>query len=226
LDRGFGGLPGLGAEVLKKPPVVFAGSAASKEQFPLDGLPEVAFLGRSNVGKSSLLNALAGVKNLARVSSDPGRTRLINFFRVGNEFYLVDLPGYGYAKVPETMRRSWEALVTSYLSARTPLRLGVFLVDSRHEPGANDQILRSYLDQVGLPYLLAATKADKLTRGELARRVRALEGGLGIVARAVCPVSAMTGTGLPELWKAVRAEIASRPRETEANATRTASREA
>ena len=186
----------------------------------------MAFLGRSNVGKSSLLNALAGVKNLARVSSEPGRTRLVNFFRVGSELYLVDLPGYGYAKVPEPVRRSWENLVTSYLSGRVPLALCVFLVDSRHDPGENDETLRGYLDHLRVPYLVAATKADKIGRGEVTRRVRALEGGLAREARAVIPVSSTAGTGLSELWTAVRAGITAGPRGVEADATRTAGREA
>ena len=115
----------------------FVGSAASPAGFPHDGAPEVAFLGRSNVGKSSLLNALAGVRGLARVSATPGLTRLVNFFRLAGggwpDLYLVDLPGYGYAKAPRTERAAWEGLVTSYLLGREPLSLCVFLVDSRHE---------------------------------------------------------------------------------------------
>jgi len=195
---------------LKTPPVVFAGSASSPEQFPRDGLPEVAFLGRSNVGKSSLLNALAGVKNLARVSSDPGRTRLVNFFRVGSEFYLVDLPGYGYARVPEHVRQSWGKLVTSYLTERAPLALCVFLVDSRREPEENDETLRGYLEHLAVPYLVAATKVDKIGRGEANQRVRGLQEGLARAARAVIPVSASKGTGIGELWNAVRMVVASR----------------
>jgi GTP-binding protein len=198
-----------GVNGLKTPPVVFAGSAASPEQFPRDGLPEVAFLGRSNVGKSSLLNALAGVKNLARVSSDPGRTRLVNFFRVGNEFYLVDLPGYGYARVPDSVRRTWEKLVTSYLNDRAPLALCVFLVDARREPEANDETLRGYLEHLAVPYLVAATKVDKVGRGEATQRVRALQEGLARAARGVIPVSASKGTGIRELWNAVREGVAS-----------------
>lgn len=169
----------------------------------------MAFLGRSNVGKSSLLNALAGVKNLARVSSDPGRTRLVNFFRVGSEFYLVDLPGYGYARVPEAVRQSWGKLVTSYLNDRAPLALCVFLVDSRREPEENDETLRGYLEHLAVPYLVAATKVDKIGRGEANQRVRALQEGLARAARAVIPVSASKGTGIGELWTAIRTVLAS-----------------
>jgi GTP-binding protein len=195
---------------VKRPPVTFVGSARSPEQFPRDGLPEVAFLGRSNVGKSSLLNALAGVRNLARVSATPGRTRLVNFFRVGHEMYLADLPGYGYARAAETERRGWEGLVTSYLIGREPLALCVFLVDARHEPAASDETLRAWLDHHALPYVIAATKADKLGRGERARATRALAEGLGRGARQVMSVSARTREGVDELWAALRRALRER----------------
>jgi GTP-binding protein len=165
----------------------------------------VAFLGRSNVGKSSLLNALAGSRNLARVSARPGHTRLVNFYRVGNELYLADLPGYGYARVPESMRRGWEELVTSYLVGREPLALGVFLVDVRHEPSEGDHVLRGFLDGQALPYVIAATKTDTLGRGQAGRRTAAVRRDLGRRALDVLPVSAKTGDGIPALWKAIRA---------------------
>jgi len=138
---------------LRKPTVTFFRSAAAPEQFPSDGLPEVAFLGRSNVGKSCLLNALCGTRGLARVSSQPGRTRLVNFFRVRGRtpFYLADLPGYGFARVARTVRASWERLVTGYLEGREALALCVFLVDARHDPMPGDETLKGYLDQLGLP---------------------------------------------------------------------------
>jgi GTP-binding protein len=192
---------------LKRPDVIYAGSAASPPQFPKDGLPEVAFLGRSNVGKSCLLNALVGQKGLARVSSTPGRTRVVNFFRVANALYLADLPGYGYARVPEPMRRSWERLAVSYLVGRAPLVACVFLVDARHEPSDGDLTLRAFLDHHRLPYLVAATKADKLGRGELTRRAAALRAGLAAGAMGVFPVSAVTGAGIPELWRALREAV-------------------
>jgi GTP-binding protein len=170
----------------------------------------VAFLGRSNVGKSSLLNALVGTRNLARVSASPGHTRLVNFYRVGQELYLADLPGYGYARVPEAMRRGWEKLVTSYLVGREPLVLGVFLVDARHEPMEGDEQLRRFLDHDGLRYVIAATKADALGRGERKARVDALRRGLGRKALDVLAVSAKTGDGMAALWKTIRAAAASR----------------
>jgi len=190
--------------------VSFAGSAASPDQFPRDGLPEVAFLGRSNVGKSSLLNALAGAPGMARVSSTPGRTRLVNFFRVGSELYLADLPGYGYAEVPDQVRRSWDRLATSYLLGRDPLALCVLVVDARQEPSAGDETLRTWLDHHRLPYVVAATKADKLGRGATKARLADLEHGLGRQARGVMAVSAETGEGLGPLWRTVRAAAAGR----------------
>ncbi|HET7294059.1 MAG TPA: ribosome biogenesis GTP-binding protein YihA/YsxC [Vicinamibacteria bacterium] len=190
----------------------FAGSAASPDQFPQDGLPEVAFLGRSNVGKSSLLNALAGVRNLARVSSTPGRTRLVNFFRVANDFYLADLPGYGYAKVAESERRGWDRLAASYLLGRDAIALCVFLLDARHEPSDGDLALQAFLDHHGLAYVVAATKTDKLGRGALLGRMRGLEAGIGRRARAVIACSAVTGAGKGELWREVR-EAAARRRQ-------------
>jgi len=192
-----------------KPPVSFAGSAASAEQFPHDGLPEVAFLGRSNVGKSSLLNALLG-QRLAKVSRTPGRTRLLNFFRVKDEFYFADLPGYGYARVPEAMRRGWEKLVSSYLVDRDPLALCVFLVDARHDPTEGDETLRGYLDHHRLPYVVAATKTDKVKTSEAKARLKVLLRGLGRKAQGVVPVSALSGAGLGELWRTILAAVEDR----------------
>lgn len=189
---------------MKHPNVTFTASAASPKQFPRDGLPEIAFLGRSNVGKSSLLNALARTRNLARVSSQPGRTQTVNFFRVDSDMYFVDLPGYGYAKVPIAVRATWESLVTGYLLDRAPLALCVFLVDARHDPMANDLLLHEFLEQHELPWVLAATKADKLGRGERRRRENALSGGLGRSARAVVPVSAVERDGVTALWREIR----------------------
>jgi GTP-binding protein len=186
-----------------KPTVRFAGSAGTPAQFPEDGLPEVAFLGRSNVGKSRLLNALVGVQGLARVSATPGRTRLVNFFRVDEAWYLVDLPGYGYARVPAAVRDGFETLVTSYLQ-REAVALGVFLVDPRRPPTEADQLLGRYLDRLGLPFVLAATKTDKLGGNELRSRLRELERGLGRKAVDVIATSAIDGTGVPELLRAIR----------------------
>ncbi len=192
---------------------IFAGSAASPSGFPGDGLPEVAFLGRSNVGKSSLLNALTRRRGLAVVSADPGRTRLVNFFRIGGvrtpgggrgSLYFVDLPGYGYAKAPRAVREGFERIAVSYLSRRETLRLCVFIVDARHEPSERDRTLREWLEHHGLRYLVAANKIDTIGREEARRRERALRDGIGRTAVAVVPVSAEQGTGLDQLWNAIR----------------------
>jgi GTP-binding protein len=194
--------------------VTFAGSAGSPDQFPRDGLPEVALLGRSNVGKSSLLNAIAGTKGVARTASAPGRTRAVNFFRVSEarrpagagrgDLYLVDLPGYGYAKAPRAVREGFERLVVSYLLGRDALRLCVFIVDARHEPTERDEALRSWLDHHALPYVVAANKIDALTRDACGRRQASLARGLASRARAVLPVSAARGSGLEALWNTIR----------------------
>jgi GTP-binding protein len=188
--------------------VTFVGSAVRREQYPRDGLPEVAFLGRSNVGKSSLLNALAGSRTLARVSAQPGRTQTVNFYRAGNEMYLADLPGYGYARAPDAVRAGWEKIVTAYLTGRAPLALCLFLVDARHEPSADDETLREWLDHFRLPYVLVATKADKLGRSELARNVKALSAGIGRGAKDVIATSAKGRAGTEALWRAMRAAAA------------------
>jgi GTP-binding protein len=199
---------------LKHQSVTFSGSAASPAQFPRDGLPEVAFLGRSNVGKSSLLNSLAGVRGLARVSSDPGRTRVVNFFRVRGaakpggpgrgDLYLVDLPGYGYVRASREVRESFERIAVSYLTGREPLRLCVFIVDARHDPTDRDEALEGWLNDHRLPWVMAANKVDTVGRGEVKRRVEALARGAGRGARAVFPVSAERGTGIEDLWNAIR----------------------
>lgn len=193
----------------------FAGSAAGPAQFPADGLPEVAFIGRSNVGKSSLLNALAGTRGIARVSSAPGRTRLVNFFRVDGvarpggrgtgALYLVDLPGYGYARASREVRESFEQVAVSYLDEREPLRLCVFIVDARHAPGERDLAMRAWLDAHGLPWALVANKVDGVPRSEVGARAAALEAGIGQTAAFVLPVSAERRDGIDELWNAIRA---------------------
>jgi GTP-binding protein len=167
----------------------------------------VALLGRSNVGKSSVLNSLAGSKGLARVSSTPGRTQTVNFFRAGDELYLADLPGYGYARVPEAVRQGWERLVVSYLDGRDPLALCVFFVDARHEPMEGDEMLRAWLEDRRLPYVLAANKADKLGSSQRAKRMTALRAWAGS-GQDVLAVSAQDGTGIDSLWAAIRGAAA------------------
>ncbi|HVZ40238.1 MAG TPA: ribosome biogenesis GTP-binding protein YihA/YsxC [Candidatus Kapabacteria bacterium] len=141
----------------------FVISAAGMAQFPRQPMPEVAFAGRSNVGKSSLLNLLVGRKSLAKTSGTPGKTQQINFFLINGQFHLVDLPGYGYAKVSKTEREAWARLIESYLRARDQLRLVVALSDIRHEPPAIDIELFRWLDAIGRPFLIVLTKHDKIS---------------------------------------------------------------
>jgi GTP-binding protein len=183
-------------------------TAASAGQFPRPGAPEVAFLGRSNVGKSSLLNKLVGRKSLARTSSTPGKTRLLHWFRVtrrGGELWLVDLPGYGYAKVSREERDRWRPLVESYLGARPSLRTAVLLQDLRRDWSEDEALLVAWLAERKVPVLVALTKSDKLRPMQRAQRVRELRGQTGLPAAQVVALSAQTGAGVPELWKAIDA---------------------
>ncbi|HEY0080392.1 MAG TPA: ribosome biogenesis GTP-binding protein YihA/YsxC [Pyrinomonadaceae bacterium] len=182
-------------------------SAFAEVDWPRGGLLEVAFLGRSNVGKSSLINSLLGVKGLARTSSTPGRTQSLNFFLINRRFHFVDLPGYGYARVPRDVRESWGEIVTSYLAKREPLVLSIHIVDSRHEPTKLDLQLREWLAANGKPFLTVATKSDKLSQNELAKNLSrahktfaqaAGDADVGLVA-----YSAVTGRGRDRIWRAI-----------------------
>jgi len=184
--------------------VEFIKSAAQPSDFPPPELPEVAAVGRSNVGKSSLLNRMTGAKRMAFVSKTPGRTQLINFFRVEERFYLVDLPGYGFARVPVAVRRRWEALVSEYLFERSELRLVLLLVDARREPMANDQQVLELLNNSGMSYALIATKSDKLSRAAMAKQRARLHSAF--VANGEIPFitfSAVTGEGRKQIWNVI-----------------------
>ena len=146
----------------------FVTSAVKKDQYPVTGLPEIAFVGRSNVGKSSIINALTNRRKLAKVSQTPGKTRLINFFIINNdEIYLVDLPGYGYAKVSKTEKASWGNTIETYLNGREELKRVVLLVDSRHKPTADDIQMHEWIKFYGYDEVIIATKSDKLSNNEL-----------------------------------------------------------
>src|SRR5919201_1733412 len=161
----------------------FVKSAFAEAQWPAGGVPEVAFLGRSNVGKSSLINSLLGVKGLARTSSTPGRTQALNFFLINGRFRFVDLPGYGFARAPREVRESWGRLVTDYLAKRDSLVLSIHIVDSRHEPTTLDLQLRRWLLAEGKPFLTVATKSDKLSQNESHRNLARAREVLGAVGR-------------------------------------------
>ncbi|OOM76748.1 ribosome biogenesis GTP-binding protein YihA/YsxC [Clostridium sp. BL-8] len=145
----------------------FITSAVKKNQYPVDNRVEVAFVGRSNVGKSSLINSLTNRKKLAKVSQTPGKTRLVNFFLINDDFYLVDLPGYGYAKVSKQEKDSWGKTVEMYLSGREQLKRVVLLVDSRHKPTNDDIMMHEWIKHFGYDVIVVATKSDKLTRNNL-----------------------------------------------------------
>jgi GTP-binding protein len=176
-------------------------SAAHPAQFPEDRLPEVALAGRSNVGKSSLINRLTERRHLARTSSQPGKTRLLNFYRVNGALYLVDVPGYGYAKVSKAERQRWGRLIEQYLLERPTLRLVLLLVDLRHPPTADDRAMYDWLAYHRVPLCVVGTKADKLSRGRWDRHVRQARETLGLSKEVPFVLfSAETGVGRDELW--------------------------
>jgi GTP-binding protein len=187
----------------------FVLGAVSLRQLPRNGMKEVAFLGRSNVGKSSLINKLCSRKSLARQSSDPGKTRELNYYLINKEFYFVDLPGYGYAKVPEQVRSSWGKLIEQYLKSRTQLSLVVQLVDARHEPTELDMLMVGWLDYYAIPFLVALTKADKLPVSKMPRYIDAAkERFAGFEqCRDVVPFSALTGTGKSNLVRIIAQHV-------------------
>ena len=183
----------------------FVKSAVNEGGWPPAGVPEVAFLGRSNVGKSSLINSLLGVRSLARTSRTPGRTRVLNFFLINKRFHFVDLPGYGYARVPEAVRSAWGEIVTNYLAKRSALVLSIHLVDSRHEPTKLDQQLNEWLRHQDKPFLTVATKADKLSQNELRRSIERTQKAFSApeAGGEVIPYSAVTGRGRDRVWRAI-----------------------
>ncbi len=169
---------------------------------PVD-LPEVAFAGRSNVGKSSLLNRLMRRKSFARVSNTPGRTREINFFKVNDTFVLADLPGYGYARISKTRKAEWRPLIEGYLSESPVLSGVVLLLDVRHDPTDDDRTMLEFLAEVGAPTIVAATKVDKLKTHEAVERVQILAEHVGLDPDQIVPFSAKTGQGRDELATAL-----------------------
>ena len=176
----------------------FVNSASRPEQFPADGLPEVAFLGRSNVGKSSLINALAGKRGLAFTSNTPGRTQSINFYRIDGTLYFVDLPGYGYAKVPLGTKSEWAKLIENYLQERPTLRLSFLILDARRGWMDKDLDLKHWLESRNHPYVVVASKIDKLNQTEQRRGLEAIR-----QHAEPLPFSAVTGRGVREIWQAI-----------------------
>ena len=186
---------------------VFVTSSAKPEQFPSDGLPEIAFLGRSNVGKSSLINALVGRKGLAFTSSTPGRTQTINFYRINGSLYFVDLPGYGYARAPKERVRQWHDLVESYLLTREALGLSFLILDARRGWMDRDLQLKQWLEFHNRRYQVIATKTDKL------KNQSEQEHGLARIRKEhvePLPFSAHTGRGVREIWQVISKTLQTR----------------
>lgn len=174
--------------------------AVKRNQYPDQSLKEVAFAGRSNVGKSSLLNLLTGRKQLARVSGSPGKTRTINFYIINDEFRIVDLPGYGYAKVSKSVSAGWGDMMETYLENRPNLLKVIQLVDIRHAPSKQDAEMYNYLRHFGLDGIVVATKADKISRNQMAKQLKLIRQTLGLTSEdKVIPVSALKRTGHEEL---------------------------
>jgi GTP-binding protein len=196
--------PDPGADRLVIRNVEFIGGMAEKHGWrPESSLPEVAFAGRSNVGKSSLLNSLVRRKSFARVSRTPGRTREINFFRVNNTFVLVDLPGYGYARISKAKKAEWRPMIESYLRRTTQLRGIVLLLDIRREPSEDDRAMLDFLAELGVPTIVALTKADKLTKADAREQVAEVSRMLALEPEQVIQFSVHTGEGRVELLEAI-----------------------
>jgi len=186
----------------------YIASAVRKDQYPEEDLPEIVFIGRSNVGKSSLINSLTRVNNLARVSSQPGKTQTINFFEVGikiaeveerKAFYLVDLPGYGYAKTGKENRKIWSKFIEEYFLTSPRLRFVCQLIDIRHEPMASDVDMFNWLVDNDIPVLIIATKADKIGKHARAKNIAAIKRKLGIKEISVLPYSSLKNEGRSDL---------------------------
>ena len=183
-------------------------TAVKPSQYPDGNMQEIIFVGRSNVGKSSIINSLVNRKNLAKVGGVPGKTRVINFYNIDDKLYLVDLPGYGYANVSKTMKASWGNIVESYLNTRKNIRLVIMLVDIRHTPTKDDKVMYEWILAMGMPHLLVASKSDKISRSAIKPRLKDIRDTLGLPEETkLIPYSSQTGAGRDELWKAIEESL-------------------
>ena len=179
-------------------------SAVHRHQYPTDGIPEIALAGRSNVGKSSLTNALLNRRNFARTSSTPGKTRTINFYLINKEFFFVDLPGYGYAKVAKSEKDKWGQVMERYLQDRDELCAIFLLVDIRHEPTADDKMMYDWIKYYGYDCVVVATKADKISRGQYLKHLSVIRKKLQLEKdEKIIPVYSSKKTGIEELWSEI-----------------------
>lgn len=186
----------------------FAHSLDRLRPFPGQGMPEIAMAGKSNVGKSSMINSLLGNSKLARISSEPGKTRLVNFYRVNDQFWLVDLPGYGFAKAPKAERERWAAMIEGYLEGSGHLKRVLHLVDIRHAPTREDQMMVDYLRHYDIPFTVVATKADKLSKAARGRSIPVICRALAVQPWEVVPYSSEDGTGREKVLDILEKEIA------------------
>ncbi len=185
--------------IIKKAEILI--SAVKKEQYPDMTVPEIAFAGKSNVGKSSMINALLNRRSLARTSSQPGKTQTLNFYNINDEFNFVDLPGYGYAKVSKAEQGKWAPMIDTYLHYRQQLREVFLLVDIRHEPGKNDQQMYEWIKSSGFTGYVIATKADKLSRSQQIKSLNVIKKALNIKdVNLIYPFSASSKLGVEEIW--------------------------
>ncbi|MCC0656210.1 YihA family ribosome biogenesis GTP-binding protein [Clostridioides sp. ES-S-0123-01] len=179
-------------------------SAVNKSQYPAEGIPEIALAGRSNVGKSSIINTLLNRRNFARTSQTPGKTRTINFYLINNEFYFVDLPGYGYAKIAKSEKEKWGGIMERYLESRQELCSIFLLVDIRHEPTADDKLMYEWIKHFGYNCVVIATKADKISRGQYQKHISIIRKKLQMESsEKVIPISSLKKTGVEELWEEI-----------------------
>ncbi len=204
--------------MLKITSAEFLQGVADLRQLPKNEMKEILFIGRSNVGKSSLLNKMCNRKNLARSSSTPGKTREINYYIINNGFYFVDLPGYGYAKVPEQMRAGWKRLIEDFLKRGGPIALAMQLIDSRQEPTPLDLMMMDWLDYYEVPYLLVLTKSDKLPNSKLTKQLEAYQERFHSqltdgCCRGIIPFSVVTADGKSDLLKLIEQHLDEKPRE-------------
>lgn len=170
-------------------------------KLPENTLPEIAFAGKSNVGKSSLINALMNRKSLARTSAQPGKTQTINFYNINEAMYLVDLPGYGYAKASESEKQKWGEMIENYLHTSKQLRAVFLLIDVRHAPSANDKMMYDWMVYQGFDPIIIATKLDKIKRSQIQKQVKLVREGLGMEKESILiPFSAQTKQGREEIW--------------------------
>lgn len=185
----------------------FIKSAVEISHYPDERLPEIAFAGRSNVGKSSLINSLLNRKNLVKVSSSPGKTRLINFFKINNQFSFVDLPGYGFARVPPAVKKKWGKMVETYLKKRKNLKIVILIFDIRHTPTENDRKMIEWLDYYNIQSVLIANKSDKIKKREKNKQVQAILNFLNRPDGRTIVYSSKNKEGIKDLWKIIEQSI-------------------